>query len=475
MINRRDFLKSVGVGASAFAFGLKRDVWAEESKEKRPNIVLIFTDDQPQNAMGCMGNKVISTPNMDKLAAEGVLFENSFVTTSICCCSRASLLTGQHMARHGINSFEKPLSAEQWDQTYPVLLRKAGYRTAFLGKLAVGAPKTQPPELCLPVDRFDMWYGFPQGISFIQNVDGKKRYLTTVMEEKVAQFLKEQPKEQPFLIVMALKEPHGPLDMEDPDLPPNLVKGEIPRPKTLTQEAFDKLPVEIRKSLNGVEPGPKFLKPRSLTDESAYQKNMAQGYRYISRADIAVGRIMAALKEQGFDNNTVVIHTSDNGSMNGAHRLVGKWNMYEESIRVPYIIRDPRLPEAKGVRRTQMVLNIDLAPTMLAMAGVPVPAGMQGIDLQPVLRDPKAPGREEWYYEHDIVGLSKNMPCPRCEGVRTERWKYIHYKDTQPVVEELFDLKADPMEEHDLAKDPAHAETLAGLRAKCDEYRRKLR
>lgn len=438
----------------------------------KPNIVLIFTDDQPQNAMGCMGNKAISTPNMDRLAAEGVVFDQMFVTTSICAVSRASLLTGQYMARHGINSFEKPLNAEQWKQTYPMLLRAAGYRTAFLGKLAIGNPEKNDKNLALPADQFDLWYGFPQSISFRQTVDGKDRYLTTIMEETVDQFLKEQPKDRPFLLILALKEPHGPLAMEDPEMVPP-PQGPIPRPATLTQEAFDKLPAAIRETRNANAPSADYLK-----DDAKYQKDMATTYRYIHRADIAVGRVMDMLRKQGFDRNTVVIFTSDNGSMEGAHRLVGKWNMYEESIRVPLIVRDPRLPDSLHGRRSQMVLNTDLAPTMLAMAGVPVPATMQGNDLQPILRDPNANGRKDWYYEHDTVGFenpAKGRPLPRCEGVRTERWKYIRYKDTNPVQEELFDLPIDPHEEHNLVNDAGHAKTLADLRARCDAYPASLR
>ncbi len=434
----------------------------------RPNIVFIFTDDQAQNELGCMGNKAISTPNMDRLAAEGVLFDHMFATTAICAVSRASLLTGQHMARHGINSFEKPLTAEQWQQTYPVLLRAAGYRTAFLGKLAVGSPKTAPKELCLPADQFDLWYGFPQRL--IYNQDG--RYLTTIIEEKATKFLREQPKDKPFLLILALKEPHAPFDMEDPELPTNLVSGPIPRPKTLTAAAFDALPAAIRESRNSTQPSAEFLQ-----DDAVYQKDIAQVYRYISRADIAVGRIMKTLQELHLDTNTVVLFSSDNGSMEGAHRLVGKWNMYEESMAVPLIIRDPRLPADLHGRRSQMALNIDLAPTMLALAGVPVPATMQGMNLQPILQNPKAVGREDFYYEHDTVGLdnSQGRPLPRCEGVRTERWSYIHYKDTHPVQEELFDLAADPFEEKNLAADPEQAKTLARFRARCNEYPKLLK
>ena len=460
------FVNHLHIACVALLLAASTALQAAEQRLEKPNIVFIFTDDQPQTAMSCMGNRQIHTPNMDRLASEGVLFENSFVTTSICCVSRASLLTGQHMARHGINSFDTPLSREQMALTYPGLLRSAGYRTAFLGKFAVGQPRAAAQELCLPAEQFDLWYGFPQALSFNQ----QGRYLTTIMEEKATQFIREQPRDKPFLLIMALKEPHGPRDLEDEELPANLGMRPIPRPKTLTADAFEKLPAAIRQSRNSVTPGPTFLK-----DDATYQKEMAQAYRFISRADIAVGRIMQALEDNGFSENTVVIYSSDNGSMEGAHRLVGKWNMYEESIRVPLIIRDPRLPAGSRGRRSQMALNIDIAPTILALAGVPALQTMQGSDLQPILRDPNAKGRNEWYYEHDIELEGAGKPLPRCEGIRTERWKYIRYKDTNPLQEELFDLQSDPLEENNLSTDATHSVTLAHMSARCDELRKALR
>ena len=166
--------------------------------------------------MSGTGNPVLKTPHLDRLAADGVLFEKAFVTTSICCTSRASILTGQHMRRHGIEDFAKPLSPAQWRQTFPALLRQAGYRTGFLGKYAIGAPNVSQ-ELSLPAGQFDLWYGFPQSIAFKQVVDGRDRYLTTVMEEKATQFLEEAGTGKPFCLIVALKEPHGPLTYFDPE------------------------------------------------------------------------------------------------------------------------------------------------------------------------------------------------------------------------------------------------------------------
>jgi arylsulfatase A-like enzyme len=432
---------------------------------QRPNFVVFLTDDQPYNGMSCTGNPVLKTPNMDRLAAQGVLFDKAFVTTAICCSSRASIYTGQYMRRHGIEDFKKPLSAAQWRQTFPALLREAGYRTAFLGKFAIGAPQ-DTPGLALPADRFDLWYGFPQSIAFKQTIEGKARYLTTVMTEKAFGFLKETKPDQPFCLIVALKEPHGPRNYFDPEFKDPIAGATIPQPSNLTRQSFDALPEIVRLGLNAV--------PDWLQKPEAFQTELRSEYALIARSDLAVGQICQVLKEQGLDDSTVVIHTSDNGSLDGAHALEGKWLMYEESIRVPLIIRDPRLPASTRGRRQQMALNIDLAPTILTMAGLPVPAGMQGVNLQPLLREAATKGREDWYYEHVYTPEPGRRPIPKSEGVRTERWKYIRYTEPHPPVEQLFDLAADPQEEKDLARDPTHAKTLRTLRDRCDTYRESL-
>ncbi len=438
--------------------------WAAAAE--RPNFVIFITDDQAFNGMSGTGNTVLQTPNLDRLAESGVLFEKAFVTTSICCVSRTSIYTGQHMRRHGIEDFQKPLSAAQWRETFPALLRAAGYRTGFLGKFAIGSPAVDR-ELALPEKQFDLWYGFPQKIEFKQMVDGKPRYLTTIMEEKAAQFLADSKDRQPFCLIVALKEPHGPLTYSDPEFQPPYANATLPSPVNLTRESYETMPEAVRHGLNDSS--------KWLDNPELFQTATRKVYAYVHRADVAVGRICAALKANGLDENTVIIHISDNGCMEGAHALDGKWMMYEESIRVPLIIRDPRRPAATQGKRSQMALNIDLAPTILAMADVPVPDGMQGQNLQPVLKDAKTKGREDWYYEHTYNTTGSRKRIPASEGVRTDRWKYIRYTGSQPPLEQLFDLDADPHEERNLVADASHEATLAKLRARCDEYRETLR
>lgn len=434
-----------------------------------------------------MGNPILRTPNLDRIAEQGIRFRNSFVTTAICCCSRASILTGQHMWRHGIRDFEIPLSAPQLELTYPVLLRKAGYRTAFLGKYGVGgaqaygpaklssvdaqgrAPGTVRPSLSLPSDRFDFWYGFPQSINFLQMVDGQKRHLTELLTEKTIEFLRGNPADRPFCISLDLKEPHGPWNYFDPEVPDNYRTSDVPLPPSATQADFEAQPEFIRNSLNGYDGG------RWPADARArFVREARTSYRLVEGVDRAVGRIMTTLQELNLDSDTVVIFTSDNGSLRGAHGLAGKWLSYEESVRVPLIIRDPRLPAgSRGGLREQMALNIDLAPTMLRLAGTTVPDTMQGSDLGPVLADPQAKWREEWFHEHTYTPEGDRLPIARSEAVRTTRWKYIRYFETTPRYEQLFDLVNDPLERTNLANKEGHKGILAEMRNRWKNIRRQ--
>ena len=442
---------------------------AGAGEQSRPNILFMLTDDQRFDDLGCMGNTIIQTPNLDELAADGVIFENAFVTTAICCSSRASILTGQHMRRHRIYDFATPLSSEAMDNTYPVLLQKAGYRTGFLGKFAVGAPSKEIRHLSLPADKFDFWFGFGQSINFRQVVDGEERFLTTLLADKAVEFLRTNPADKPFCLSISFKSPHGPWNFFDPHTPNPYQDTEIPPPASYNKEAYQAQPEFLRQSLNGSGPWPNNPRDRFLD-------NARTCYRLITGMDAAVGRIMAAVDELGLDDETIVIFTSDHSSLRGTHGLFGKWIMYEESIRAPLIVRDPRLPaELRGTRRDQMVLNIDFAPTMLAMGGVAVPPRMQGRDFSGLLRNEPIEWRSEWFHEHTYNTRPPRRPIAKSEGVRTERWKYIRYIEYDPPYEQLFDLKNDPGEEHNLAELAAHRETLGNMRARWERLRQEAK
>ena len=247
--------------------------------------------------------------------------------------------------------------------------------------MAIGSPSEEIRHLSLPADKFDFWFGFPQSINFRQVVDGKERFLTTLLAEKAVEFLRTNPADKPFCLSISFKTPHGPWNFFDPDAPNPYQDTEIPPPASYTREDYEAQPEFLRKSLNGSGEWPKNAGERLLSKRpNLLPADHGDG--------LGGGPDLAALEELGLDDNTVVIFTSDHGALRGAHGLTGKWIMYEESIRVPLIVRDPRLPvELRGTRRDQMVLNIDLAPTMLAMGGAAIPPRMQGRDFSPLLRD----------------------------------------------------------------------------------------
>ena len=441
--------------------------YAEGSQ--RPNILFFFTDDQPQFCSGCLENEVLQTPNVDHLAQEGLRFVNAFATTSICASSRASILTGQYMLRHGIIDFQTPLSRSAFDETYPVLLRRAGYRTGYIGKYAIGNHRTDP-ELALPSDRFDVWYGFPQSISYLQKIDGKSRYLTTEMTKQAIKFLQDTPADQPFLLTIAFKEPHGPANYFDPTVPDSYEGVQIPVPETFTKEALGAEPGFIRNSLNGEN------MLMYLDSPIKIQQFMRTFFRLISRADRAVGEILAELKNLRLDDNTVVIYSSDHGRLLGAHGLSGKWLMYEESIRIPMIIFDPRRPKGlRGQTREEMALTIDIAPTILDYAGVAIPETMQGKSLRPLVDGMDTDWRKDWYYEHTYNTKPPRSPIVKLEGVRSDRWKYTRYTEINPPYEQLFNLEIDPREQNNLAPEEASQVMLDEMRSRCNQYRLTLR
>lgn len=426
----------------------------------RPNIVFLFADDQPAGCTGYSGNTAIKTPHLDALASRSCVFTNAFVTTAICCSSRASLLTGQPMSRHGITDFRNPLSREAFAQTYPAVLRKAGYRTGYLGKYAVGNPAAYPRELALPEAEFDFWYGFPQNISFKQSVDGETRFLTEVMTEKAVQFL-ESDDSRPFCLTVAFKEPHGPFNYFDPKVPNPYEDVLLPTPSTFSQAYYDAQPKFIQRSLGGAS------SPRMLEDPQRLQAEMRTFYRTVTRADQAVGQIMSALRRLGLDDNTIVIYSSDHGSLLGDHGLTGKWLMYENSICVPLIIHDPRV-ERFARQRRDIVLNIDIPATIVAAAGLSVPMAMDGQNLLPLVRDENPTWRDSFYYEHTYTPDPKQRraPIPHTEGVREQRWKYVRFP--AEGFEQLFDLQSDPLETENLIDAAEHHSVASRLRQLCD-------
>lgn len=446
---------------------------ADSAAPSRPNILFILTDDQRWNTLGCMGDTNIVTPNIDRLAHEGVLFENHFVTTSICCCSRASIFTGQYLRRHGIGDFTMPFTSAQWAETYPALLRKNGYRTGFIGKFGVG----NDSAVKAMADQFDYWRGVPGqgGNHFIKPGDTNRVHQTARYGEQALEFLSSTPANQPFCLSISFTAPHARdhLPHNDQYTPddrdkPLYTDRVLPKPATDNSNYFEKLP--------------KFVQAESTVSRERYhwrfdttqkyEMNAKNYYRLISGIDREVGRMMVQLEQRGLASNTVVIYTSDNGYFLGDRELSDKFYMYEEGLRDPLIILDPRTPaDERGRKEKAMSLNIDFAPTMLAMAGITPPARMQGRSLIPLIDNAHpADWRTEFFYEEHY--LPKRIPPS--EGVRTKRWAYIRWVNEKPPVEELFDLRTDPLEGHNLVNNPAYAQKLAQLRVQWKKYRQEL-
>ena len=418
----------------------------------RPNILLLVTDDQRADTLSCAGHPVLQTPHIDALAAGGVRFTNAFVTTAICAISRASILTGQHARAHGITGFATMLDDRQWADSFPARLRAAGYHTGFVGKWGVGQAKD------MPVDAYDVWHGYPgQGRYF---EPGRELHMTDHLTGQALSFLAEAPADRPFCLHVSFKAPHC-QDRARRQFPPaeryeSLFADVTVQPGELVGEAdFARLPPFLQTSMARERWGFRFATPE------LYQQSVKDYWRLIAGVDDAVGRMVAALEADGRLADTVVLFTSDHGFYLGERGLAGKWFMHEESIRVPFIVRDPRLPASRqGVTDDRMVLNIDVAPTLCDLAGAAAPAAMQGASVMPLVRGESPAWRSDFYYQHPF----DNATIPVSEGVRGERFKYVRYPDRQPPYEELFDLQADPLERHDLAADPESADVLERLR-----------
>ena len=437
---------------------------ASEGDSSPPNIVFLLTDDQRWDALGCMGNALIHTPHLDAMAKDGVVFDNAYVTTSICAPSRATILSGQYVCRHGIDNFSKTFTQETFLDTYPALLRAAGYATGFVGKYGIGAE--------MPEDEFDYWRGYAgQGHYEQQDEQGNPVHLTQVHENQALEFLELYGNRQPFCLSVSFKAPHcqdgDPRQfIYDPRYADLYKEVEIPVPENLTDTYHTRFPEFFR---NNNEARNRW-EIRFSTPEQ-YQEMVKSYYRLITGVDRVVGAIREKLAALNLAKDTIIVFTSDNGFFLGDHGLAGKWYGYEPSIRVPLVIYDPRLPqELRGVRRTQMALNLDMAPTLLSYAGVQPPSDMQGKNLLPVLLDDSHPLREDFFYEHTF----EHPGIPKSEGVVSLRHKYLRYYEQEPVYEELFDLQQDPFETFNLAGKPEYSSRLEKMRERCEEFKKTV-
>ena len=466
------------------------------SAHERPNLVMIFTDDQRHDAVGYAGNDAIHTPHLDCLAQQGLVFRNCFVNTSICAISRANLLSGQYPDRHGIRDFHKTFTPEQLAQTVPARLRCAGYQTAFFGKWGIG---DSPQRTHQGAAVFDYWAGQPMQTCFFHESDcryvtfngftrplddlcdcpadtgGRLGYRNRVGKANlqaplhvdaeitpmhVKRFLNGRDAERPFCLMLFFKAPHAPFTDWDPATE-HLTDGKaMPRPPAATLANANREPRIVKESL-GRPSGMRYLQDPKWLD-----RHMRDYYRLIASMDAGVGRIMQALSERGLDQNTVVLFTSDNGHYKGEHGLAGKWLMHEPSLRVPGFLCDLRHPLSR--HSSKMVITTDFSVTLLALAGLDIPPTMTGRNLLTLYSDPPTSWRDDFLYDHPYAHGGK---IPRTVGVRTETHTYTRYIDPNPPFEQLFDLRSDPDQLNNLADQPKHAALLRRLRDRCDELR----
>lgn len=426
------------------------------------NVLVLYADDWRFDTLGCAGNPVVKTPNLDRLATEGVRFTQNCVTTAICGVSRASLFTGQWMSRHGnpaMQAFKTP-----WSETYPGLLRSNGYYVGHIGKWHNGK---------FPGKNFDFGRAYA-GTHWIKQPDGTMIHVTEKNEKDALEFLKHRPADKPFCLTLAFFATHAEDNNPKQFLPQpkslSLYQDvAIPVPKTATEEAFRKLPpfVANEKNESRVRWHWRFDTPEK------YQEMMKNYYRLATEVDSTCGSIIEELKKQGVLDQTLVIFVGDNGYFHGEHGIADKWYPHQESIRVPLIVRDPRMVAAKrGATNDDFTLNVDLAPTILAATGIKAPAAMQGRDIAPLyLATEKPVWRDEFFYEHAVVKSVDFIPAS--EALVRKDWKYFYWPDFK--LEQLFHLEADPFEENDLARDPAQSDRLAEMRRRFNELKTSAR
>lgn len=438
-------------------------VSAQESKanQERPNIIFILTDDQRFDALGYAGNQFVQTPEMDKLAETGVYFETAIVTTPICAASRASLFTGLYERSHNFNFQTGNIRSEYMENSYPTVLKNNGYYTAFFGKYGV-----RYDDMEKQFDEYESYdrnnqYPDKRGY-FYKTINGDTVHLTRYTGQQALDFIDKAPSNQPFSLSLSFSAPHAHDGAPDQYFWQSttdqlLQNTTIPGPALGEDTYFQAQPQFVRDGFNRLRWTWRYDTPEK------YQHSLKGYYRMISGIDLEIAKIRQKLKEKGLDKNTVIIVMGDNGYFLGERQLAGKWLMYDNSIRVPLIIYDPRSNTHQDVK--DMVLNIDVPATIADLAGVEAPESWHGKSLMPIVNGKNQRiGRDTVLIEH----IWEFDEIPPSEGVRTAEWKYFRYVNDKKV-EELYHLKNDPQEITNLINDPKYKTIADELRSKTDE------
>ena len=432
-------------------------------EEKRPNILFFLVDDQRNDMLSVAGHSIVKTPTVDQLAENGIRFTNAFVTTAICAASRASILTGLYEAKHNYTFGKPPIRNEFAVNAYPYLLKKSGYNTGFVGKFGV---KVENKDSIIP-QLFDYFKPAPKNAPYFETLpDGSRRHSAEIKGDQAVEYLKTQSSDQPFCLSISFNAVHAVDENKTPGNEghypyPKAVAHlyeniEMPKPDLADPEIYEKHPDFLKESLN---------RERYFwrwDTEEKYQANMRAYYRMISGYDNVMKRVIATLEEEGLAENTIIIYAADNGYYMGNRGFAGKWSHYEESLRVPLVIYDPRKPkEEVGKVSDRMSLNIDIPATILDYAGVSVPNLYQGKSLLPIVNnEPINEWRNSFFCEHRF----DNPKIPKYRGIRAERYVYANYYEQSPPYEYLHDLEKDPSQLVNFVDDVEYNEVLKEMR-----------
>ena len=430
---------------------------------EKPNIIFLFADDQNTLSVGCYGNSEVQTPNMDKLGEDGIIFDKHYNTTAICMASRANVMTGMYEYKTGTNFSHGDMSQKIWSKSYPVLLREAGYLTAFAGKfgLKVKGHGYECGEF------FDRWGGSPDQTDF-----------RTARNRSMAKYAKDYPhstlsygafgqdvikeaaeKKQAFCLSISFKAPHRPVQ-PDPKFD-HIYKGKtFTKPANYGRSAGEHMPPQSKQ-------GRQYPRFKEWNYDKDYDNVMAKYFQQVYAIDVALGMIREELETQGLADNTIIIYSSDNGFICGSHGYGSKVLPMEESSRVPMIIFDPRSKNAgKKLRSSSLTGNIDFAPTILELAGLPIPKNIDGVSLLPLLDDPTKRLRTQMSFINTFGPAAVTSL-----SILTQEWKYTYWwygNEKMKPQEELYNLVKDPLEMTNFAVEAEAKDALEEIRKKYD-------
>ncbi|WP_395344421.1 sulfatase-like hydrolase/transferase [Ningiella sp. W23] len=431
---------------------------APQETDKPVNVLFILSDDHRYDLIGKY-HPIIQTPNLDQLANKGTVFKNAFVTTPICASSRVSILSGLTERTHDF-TFRQPKAGKiESANMYPNIVKQGGYQTSFVGKYEIGISGDNN-------ERFD--YFKPLLQSKTQSYEGKVLPQSYYIAELANDFIEQSSGSgKPWVMAVNFWDPHAhDKDKIDQYHYPEEFESmyqnvSIPAAKLSDDASFEALPEFLKSSIGRVRWEYRYA------NEQMYQKMVKRYYRAISAVDKAVGMIYEKLEQTGVADNTVVIYMSDNGYNVNERQLAGKWFGWEESLRVPLIIYDPRKQQSHGKEVQEMALNIDIASTIVDLVGVQAPSSYQGRSLVPLLDDKNdLTWREEFFFEH--MYQPKRVSIPPTVGLRTERWKYVDFYKND--YQQLYDLQNDPKEKTNLIDSPEHQRIVSMLSRRVDDY-----